>query len=71
MIIIGTKTEIETMIKCVCPSNSCAMTCDDDCRACWNRHASIVILRPEKIGMIEKDVDGISFLERLGEGGSK
>ena len=44
------------------------VSCDQDCVACWNRSASIVIVRPEKIGMIEKDVDGVSFLERLKEG---
>lgn len=72
MIIIGTETEIKAMIKEVCPPMvNHRVGCDQDCLACWNRSASIVIVRPEKIGMIEKDVDGVSFLERLGEGGEK
>ena len=69
MIIIGTKQEIEAMIKEVCPHVAKnAVSCDQDCRACWNRFASIVIVRPEKIGTVEKDIDGVSFLERLKEG---
>ena len=56
MIIIGTKEEIEAMIEDSCPypypmpMNSC----NNDCRACWNRSASIVIIRPEKVGTVEK-----------------
>lgn len=70
MIIIGTKTEIEAMIKGTCPHTAKhnAGSCDGDCQACWNKAASIVIVRPEKIGTVEKDIDGVSFLERLKEG---
>lgn len=68
MIIIGTKEEIEAMIEEVCPHNSSAISCNDDCRTCWNRSASLVIVRPEKIGTVKKDIDGVSFLERLKEG---
>ena len=72
MIIIGTKTEIEAMIKAGCPSMvKHNVSCDQDCRACWNRSASIVIVNPEKIGMIENDVESVSFLERLKEGDEK
>lgn len=49
MIIIGTKEEIEAMINEACPYNG-RESCDDDCRACWNRSASIMIVRPEKVG---------------------
>lgn len=66
MIIIGTKEEIEAMIDEACPYNV-RESCGDDCRACWNRSASIVIVRPEKVGTVEKDIDGVSFLERLKE----
>lgn len=65
MIIIGTKEEVEEMIEHSCPHLSTAISCDDDCHACWNKHASIVIIRPDKIGTVETDIDGISFLERL------
>lgn len=68
MIIIGTKIEIEKMIKEECPYISKhTVNCnpDADCRACWNKAASIVIVRPEMIGRVEKDIDGVSFLERL------
>lgn len=70
MIIIGTKQEIEAMIKAGCPHNTRrnASQCDSDCWACWNRAASIVIVRPEKVGMIKKDIDGFSFLECMKEG---
>lgn len=73
MIIIGTKTEIESMIKGGCPHmvKHNVVSCDQDCLACWNRSASIVIIRPEKIGTIESDIDGVSFLERLKEGDKK
>lgn len=72
MIIIGTKQEIETMIKEVCPHMAKhAVSCDQDCVACWNRSASIVIVRPEKIGRIDSDIDGVSFLERLKESEAK
>lgn len=68
MIIIGTKEEIEAMIKAGCPHMAKhTVSCDQDCRACWNRSTSIVIVRPELIGMAEKDIDGVSFLERLKE----
>lgn len=69
MIIIGTKEEIEAMIKAGCPHmTKHTVSCDQDCWACWNRSASIVIVKPEKVGMVEKDIDGVSFLERLKEG---
>lgn len=69
MIIIGTEKEIEAMIKAGCPHmTKHTVSCDQDCRACWNRSASIVIVRPEKVGTVEKDIDGVSFLERLKEG---
>lgn len=66
MIIIGTEKEIEAMVKAGCPHmNKHTVSCDQDCWACWNRSASIVIVRPEKVGTVEKDIDGVSFLERL------
>lgn len=68
MIIIGTEKEIEAMIEEACPYCISILKCDGDCRACWNRSASIVIVRPEKVGTVEKDIDGVSFLERLKEG---
>lgn len=49
MIIIGARKEIEEMIDKTCPYNS-PRFCDNDCRACWNRSASIVIACPEKVG---------------------
>lgn len=68
MIIIGTKQEIETMIKEVCPRMAKHNdSCDGYCQACWNKAASIVIVR-QKVGTVEKDIDGVSFLERLKEG---
>ena len=71
MIIIGTEKEIEAMIKEVCPHMAKHnVSCDGYCQACWNKAASIVIVRPELIGRAEKDIDGISFLERLKEGGT-
>lgn len=71
MIIIGTKQEIEAMIDEACPYCVSILKCDGDCRACWNRSASVVIVRPEKVGRAEKDIDGVSFLERLKEGDEK
>lgn len=68
MIIIGTKKEIEAMTNKSCPYAVENIKCDGDCWECWNRYASIVIVRPEKIGTVEKDIDGVSFLERLKEG---
>lgn len=68
MIIIGTEKEIEAMINEACPYCVSIIKCDGDCRACWNRSASIVIVRPEKVGMIKKDIDGFSFLECMKEG---
>ena len=66
MIIIGTKNEIEAMIKAGCPHmTKHTVSCDQDCWTCWNRSASIVIVRPENVGRIDKDIDGVSFLERL------
>ena len=65
MIIIGTKNEIENMIANSCPYNKLDDTCHDNCPACWNKAASIVVVRPEMIGRVKKDIDGVSFLERL------
>ena len=64
MIIIGTKEEIEAMINEACPYNG-RESCDDDCRACWNRSASIVIADPKKVGTVKKDIDASSFLDFL------
>lgn len=74
MIIIGTKKEIEAMIKEECPyiaKHTVNCNPDADCRECWNKAASIVIVRPEMIGRVKKDIDGVSFLERLKEGEQK
>ena len=66
MIIIGTKEEIEAMIKAGCPHMvKHTVSCDQDCWACWNRSVSIVIVRPEKVGTVKKDIDAGSFLDFL------
>lgn len=66
MIIIGTKNEIDTMVAKSCPHMAKHnVACDQNCWACWNEAVSIVIVRPEMVGRVEKDIDGVSFLERL------
>lgn len=69
MIIIGTKLEIEAMVAKSCPYMiEKDENCYGDCPSCWKKRVSIVIVRPEQIGTVEKDIDGVSFLERLKEG---
>lgn len=68
MIIIGTKNEIERLIKEECPylgGRTAICNQDSDCRTCWNKAASLVVIRPEMIGRVGKYIDGVSFLERL------
>lgn len=72
MIIIGTEKEINEMVKSECPHMyKHTVSCDGDCQACWNKSATIVIVRPEKIGKIDSDINGVSFLERLKESEAK
>lgn len=62
MIIIGTKYEIERLIKEECPylgERTAICNSDADCRKCWNKAASIVVVRPEMIGRVEADIDGV------------
>lgn len=70
MIIIGTKEEIEAMINEACPYNG-RESCDDDCRACWNRSVSILIADPEKVGdkngFLYSMTNGNNFIGKEGE----
>ena len=71
MIIIGTKEEIEAMIDEKCPYSVSIISCVGDCRACWNRSASIVIADPEKVGdkngFLYSMTNGNNFIEKEGE----
>lgn len=70
MIIIGTKKEIEEMIEAACPYNS-PKFCDNNCQACWNRSASIVIADPKKVGskggFLYSITNGNNFIEEEGD----
>lgn len=71
MIIIGTEKEIEAMIEEACPYCISILKCDGDCRACWNRSASIVIADPEKVGdkngFLYSMTNGNNFIGKEGD----
>lgn len=72
MIIIGTKEEIEAMIKAGCPHMvKHTVSCDQDCWACWNRSVSILIADPEKVGdkngFLYSMTNGNNFIRKEGE----